>query len=469
MESLAVLIYPSYALLIQRSSLIPLSSRSIIVKACQAQKWPQTVEDTLYRLLSNHPDVPVKSSNLSTVEFIPLINWAYEMDIIETITDPLESGIILDIMRSLPLPDYEIEDAKNSSWWKEIRLAEGISRPSNIDWKLFFDDRDPAIPVADDLPSNRNMVRYIRRTFASIRRFYEAEMRELWPRATHKNMSRDTRRYYELSTREDISDVPIFGQDDWARHYERTGEMLQGACEVRQKWYPAQMKPRTYFAMGGETYRHCRHLQDFFTSLVNFFVPTHHVYRLRPQRLVIDPDIGRGNRHFIIYDLSNFTSNMAEQRYFVRELGNYLLGVEVMVMDEREGPICKDLGALLVEYEDVCVSEPALSYERYDSTRKDPVPHGVASLLGIFGNLMTCTLAHFLIMSAVVDDTYAINIAGDDGIVPEDEYDNLPTHNAISHVGEYAIEKCFRVPSDPLANSFSSRHARLEHGIRITA
>lgn len=448
MESLAVLIYPSYAHVIQRSSLLPLSSKSLIVKACQAQKWPSDREDTLYKLMALHSDVPILSSNISTTEYVKLLDWAYEMDIVEAITDPLESCIILDIMRALPLPSWEIQEAKLASWCKEIVLAEGIRRPSNIQWRLFFNDEDPTIPIADDLPPNPGTLRSIRRVFKQLREHYTSKMQEMWPRATHKNMSRDTRREYELSSREDISDVPIFGQDDWARYYESTGIPLPGACEIRQKWYPSGVKPRTYFAMGGTAYRPCRHLQDFFTSIVNLFAPTHHVHRLRPQRLVIDPDIGKGPRHFFIYDLINFTSNMAEQRYFVRELGVFLQGVEVMVMDEREGPVCKDLGEMILEYEEFCVSEPLLTYERFDQERRDSVPHGVASLLGIFGNLMTCTLSHFLIISPVTDGLFSTNIAGDDGIVPQDEFDTLSTNNAICHVGDYAPEKCFRGDED---------------------
>jgi hypothetical protein len=370
------------------------------------------------------------------------------MDIIEALTDPLESSIILDIMRALPVQEYEIQEAKDASWWKEIILAEGIRRPSSIRWKKFFDDSDDQIPIADDLPPHPNMLRYIRRVFTHFRNSYFSGTREMWPRSTHKNMSRDTRRDYETQASEDISDVAIFGQDDWQRYYESTGIQLGGACEIRQTWTPAQVKPRTYFAMGGLAYSRCRHLQNFFTTLVNLFAPTHHVTRLRPQRLVIDPDRGKGDRHFFIYDLSNFTSNMAEQRYFVRALGDFFLGTEVMVMDEREGPICKDLGEMLIEYEDVCVSEPLLTYERYDPSRIDSVPHGIASLLGIFGNLMTCTLAHFLIVSPVADDYRAVNVAGDDGILPRDSLDNLDTDTAIRHVGSYAIEKSFNGDED---------------------
>jgi len=448
MESLAILIYPSYATMIQRSRLLPMSSRSLIVKACQAQKWPGCRDDTLYRLISNHSTVPILSTNFSTLEYLDLINWAYEMDVIEALTDPLESSIILDIMRALPVQDYEIEEARNASWWKEIVLAEGVRRPSSIRWKKFFDNSDDREPIAVDLPSHPNMLRYIRRTFKHFRDSYMSGTREMWPRSTHKNMSRDTRRAYETEAKETLVDVPIFGQDNWQRYYESTGIQIQGSCEIRQNWPPAQVKPRTYFAMGGTVYTRCRHLQNFFTTLVNLFSPTHHVTRLRPQRLVIDPNRGRGDRHFFIYDLSNFTSNMAEHRYFVQALAEFFLGTEVMVMDEREGPICRDLGEMLFEYEETCVSEPLLTYERFDPARTDSVPHGIASLLGIFGNLMTCTLAHFLIVSSVADDHKAVNVAGDDGILPRDDFDNLDTDTAIRHVGSYAIEKSFNGDED---------------------
>jgi len=153
---------------------------------------------------------------------------------------------------------------------------------------------------------------------------------------------------------------------------------------------------------------------------------------------------GEHESHYRIYDLSNFTSNCAEQRGFLYALAEFFIGTEVTVMDEREGPITRDMGELLYQYIDDCVVGPLLTYERYDEARKDPVPHGVASLLGIFGNLMSCTVAHFTIVAQTVESFREINIAGDDGLVPEDPLNSMDVDIAIRHVGDYSRDKCFR-------------------------
>jgi len=212
--------------------------------------------------------------------------------------------------------------------------------------------------------------------------------------------------------------VDIFGQDDWQRVYHDTGVKLGGVVEMRQRWTPAVAKPRTYFAMGGACYQDSRFLQDFFTELVNLFPATNHITRLRPTRLRLS--ITAPDDHYMVYDLSSFTSNMIQQQEFLRSLTEFFRGVPVIIVDERDGPLEVDLGDLLDTYCQTCVIGPELSYERccfVDLATIESTRHARASLLGIFGNLMTCTLAHYLIMSPSVTEEDEINIAGDDGLV----------------------------------------------------
>jgi len=258
-------------------------------------------------------------------------------------------------------------------------------------------------------------------------------------------MSRETRRLYEEQLEEDISKVPIFGQDNWQSTYHRFGVKLDGASEIRQKWYPAQAKPRTYYAMGGIAYNACRHLQDFFSDLINAFIPTHHIHRLRPDRLFLSTIRDNGPIHYRIYDLSSFTSNFREQRFFMQYLADFFRDVQIEIVDEKFGLLSVDLGDMLDQYNQDCVEGPLISIERFDEEMVGmPFEHGTASLLGIFGNLMSCTVAHYFIMSALVVNEDEINIAGDDGIVPEDEYNSALTFDAISLVGSCALEKTFR-------------------------
>jgi hypothetical protein len=259
-------------------------------------------------------------------------------------------------------------------------------------------------------------------------------------------MSRSTRRQFEKTFNSSLSDHPIFGQDDWERVYHEFGITLGGDCELRQKWTPAVAKPRTYVAMGGKAYKPSRFLQDFFTDLVNLFPATNHITRLRPSRLRISMD-NVLNGHYRIYDLSSFTSNMRQQKSFCFVLKEFFRGVTVTVVDERYGPLDYDLGDLLQEYYEVCVDGPDLSYERcIFEDLKDPKTrrHARASLLGIFGNLMTCTIAHYLILSPTVNSDEEINIAGDDGLVWEDLLNKYLVDKTILLVGDYAQDKTYR-------------------------
>jgi hypothetical protein len=389
-------------------------------------------------MLLGHPDVFLRSEDkhLDAVSLISLgsiFNLQFDM---------LNSAILLDIMRAMPLPGDQIKEARWDSWYKEIHLSEGMHRPSMVNWSVFFDpNQPPDSQISTMLPINPKNIEQIRIQLCHFRRKYTEST--LYARATHKNMSWSTRREFERDSGLTLEEVPIYGQDDWQRYYHSSGVKLEGVCEMRQKWYASGAKPRTYFAQGGTSYTHSRFLQDFFTDLANAFTPTHHIDRLRPERLV-GSTVDRDDPHFFIYDLSNFTSNMSEQREFCYELAKFFEGVPVRTLDEKEGFVWRDLGELLLEYCIHCVEGVALSYERWDSSLDDHVAyHGVASLLGIFGNLMTCTVAHFFIVSTTSRDWNELNVAGDDGVKASDRLDNYDDHLAISLVGNYSRHKCF--------------------------
>jgi hypothetical protein len=435
------LVYPKYRHLIQNSITLSLAARSLVIKCCQAQQWPIVNDGSaLSHMLLDHGPIILRRDKNMYYE-IQLIDYGSHFDLE---FDAITSAIILDIMRALPLPDHEIQTARTTSWVKEIALSEGKRRPSACFWNDIFDLNAPDdIIVHKDLPViNPQNIRNLRRHLTIFRNKYQEKT--LYRRATHKNMSWSTRREFEEHSGQSLEGVGVFGQDDWQRYYHTTGHTLGGVCEMRQKWYPSGAKPRTYFAQGGITYNRSGFLQDFFTDLANAFTPTNHIDRLRPERLV-GSTIDRSDPRFYIYDLSNFTSNMSEQRGFCYALAEFFSEVLVEILDERVGFTTANLGELLYDYTVTCVDGPELSYERWDPElgHDHTVEHGIASLLGIFGNLMTCTVAHFFIMSPITQSWQEINIAGDDGIVAEDGLDNLLTQTAISIVGAHSVKKCF--------------------------
>jgi hypothetical protein len=390
-------------------------------------------------LVLNHPSVLIELSGaIREVPLHEVFRYA-EVDP----TDPLSSAIILDIIRCSDLDDFVVEDARAKGWVTEMKLAVTKTIPECNFFPFFF-PRAFSDSIHESLPIRPDLCKRIHARFHQFRTQITGNW--YYPRATHKNMSRSTRRDFEQNFRTSLDGYPVFGQDDWQRVYHETGYQIDGVCELRQKWYTHGMKPRTYVAMGGLAYRDCRFLQDFFTDLVNAFPATNHITRLQPNRLFLSWD--DPNDHYRIYDLSSFTSNCKEQKKFISALKEFFRGCLIVIVDERLGPLECDLGDLLDRYEETCIHEPLLSFERSFKNEygpeSDPVGHARASMLGIFGNLMTCTLAHYLLVAPCVEGDMEINIAGDDGLVLETLLNRYHLDAAIGLVGDCAEDKTMR-------------------------
>jgi len=430
--------YPNYKDVVLLVSELPIRHRSLLIKLCQAQVLPSEFPSTLQSLLDDLPPVLMRSG--SHKAYTTLREALQELD--SDLQDPLTSAIILDIARGVTAAADEVYEIKQESWAKEVALSGGTHVDHGVNWDVFFGtEGNCREQLHANIPANPTMARTIRRDFHRFRERIRGTT--LFSRYTHKNMPYSTRREYELMTGESLEQIPIFGQDDWVRYYHRTGHQLGGATEMRQRWYTSGAKPRTYFAMGGEAYGASRFLQGFFSDLVDSFPPTNHKLRLRTGRLTMphsDEEI-----HWRIYDLSSFTSNCSVQRSFCYRLASFFSGVEVTCYDERYGPMAVDMGDLLQDYVSVCVERPSLSLERFDPDLVDfEFCHMVASMLGIFGNLMTCTSSHFLITSPFVSSYSEVNCAGDDEIIPEESTNTYALDQGIQIVGVYERTKSFR-------------------------
>lgn len=433
-------VYPMYKNVAAGISQLPISSRSVLIKLCQAQIIPDS-DSTLGTLLDNLPPHTPPHGRYKTS--IPIREYLHQLQFDPS--DPVHAAILLDICRGVEADPMDIEKTRTQSWMKEIHLAQGTFRTDPINWQVIFseDDSDRNLPLHPLLEPNPTMARYIHITLRHLR--LKLQGTTFFSRYTHKNMSNSTRRDYQSVTKDDLQGVPIFGQDDLLRMYHRTGYFLQGDVEMRQRWYTSGAKPRTYFAMGGTTYQYSRFLQDFFTKIVDSLPMTNHKTRLRPSRLVLPISDDDEVFHWRIYDLSSFTSNCCIQRSLCYALSGFFEGCEVVCLDERVGPIARDLGEMLYEYTKICVEEPSLSLERFDPSLVDyPLRHEVASMLGIFGNLMSCTFAHSAVVSQVVADPTMYNCAGDDGLAPESMETEGLLDDAVTIVGVYERTKSFR-------------------------
>jgi len=257
-------------------------------------------------------------------------------------------------------------------------------------------------------------------------------------------MSRDTCREFASEFRREEKDCYNLTQWGYLRTYARTGILLRGRSEMRQKWYPSGAKPRTYYAQGGDHYSASCHLQEIFGELVNCFVPTHHVTRLQPGRLRCQPL----RSTLRIYDFTSFTSRFDEQYAFCNELAEFCVGIPVIVMDAREGPILRQLSDLIRDYNDICNDCPEVSYERFNGEEDMARNHCRSSMLGIFGNLMSDTFAHGVGLAMAMGEDMGVddlNVAGDDAAYNQTEENEDPVNHILDAMGDFEQSKTFMV------------------------
>jgi len=475
-SSAITIVYPQFRILSNSIRQIPLSARALLIKQCQAQAVfvSEDPSCTLYKMMNNHPPLVLSGRDeygVLVFTSIPVFEFFTFHDV--TPGDPLISTILLDLLRACEVESSDAESTRVKGWCKEIRLALHRRAIPCVNFHpFFFRTTDPVHP---NLPVNRQACYRIRECFEQYRFKLIRNRPVLYARATHKNMSRDTRREFEDTFSTTLEGEPIFGQDDWQRVYHETGVMLGGVVELRQKWYASGAKPRTYAAMGGLAYQECRFLQDFFTDLVNCLPPTNHVTRLQPERLRAETLTYGDTPSFLVYDLEAFTSSMVEQKNLCKELIAFFEDVDVIIVDERYGPLETTLGYLLCRYLEFCVESPRMSLERSPASLgvqdERDIEHATASLLGIFGNLMSCTLGHYLIVAPCTESFNEVNVAGDDGILPRGVRETA-VHAAVSLVGVYEKEKCFdtmEYAAIALKRPIVQLHDQLIHSHNIVA
>jgi len=214
----------------------------------------------------------------------------------------------------------------------------------------------------------------------------------------------------------------------------RHGIIVDGNCEMRQKWYPSNLDPRTYYASGGFAYHRSKYIASIFEMLADTFIPSTKRFCTAPTRLDVEDDY-----YMLIYDLTSYTSNLHEHKYFLSYLSLACKGTNIYLMTV-DGKITYDLGDLIDEYNELYKGIP-VNMERIPNSNNSVVYSNVASLLGIYGNISSAKYLHAIVMSQSVHNLDQINTAGDDGIVMTDNED--ATLEKIEVLGDIQKEKCY--------------------------
>ncbi|QPB44674.1 hypothetical protein [Tulasnella ambivirus 5] len=200
---------------------------------------------------------------------------------------------------------------------------------------------------------------------------------------------------------------------DLLRHYRDTGVRIPGPMEMRVAWFYNDLKPRVYYANGGDSYFAGLYIQPIANLICKILPSTHPFTRFQVNR--VGPV--RDDSVLITYDYTSFTSSLSELKFFLHWLALTLVGVPVDLYDPHVGAITVDLGHLLQDYNAFANQFCAFSVERIDKHLSDRVFHmGQGGCLGIKGNIVLSTSLHGLALADLTNTVHNDCVIGDDAL-----------------------------------------------------
>jgi len=359
-----------------------------------------------------------------------------EKDLMETLESILcsadTSSFSLSLLLSAPYTAETVHQIFSEMVVKELSVMESTPKQSSICWDHLFTYDQPLHP---DFRRSSNTNATFRIMFSK----WVAHIKDhvIYPFSSTKSLSRSTTREFNRLSGNDFDEVSPLQLE---QYYAETGVEIHSPCEMRQVWYPTNATPRTYYAMGGTAYFKSRYLRDVFNVFADLFPSTNRYTRVLPSHLTFS----QSSESVYIYDLTSFTSLFHEQRYFLDFIANCLSGVEVVIFNTHTGFQNVLISDLISDYNDLN-KEPEYSMERiwdFDIV----LHHSVAGFLGVYGNLITCTIPHGLCLMTMRSEGLKSWCAGDDAGSIGISEDLLHLHdlgNMSNSIGVLQTEKVY--------------------------
>lgn len=350
------------------------------------------------------------------------------------------------LARTLPIddPEFDPQTERLESALKEFHQSQKGSRPPVLDYNVWFSSNPsdihlPLSPYLPPCPEINQRLRVCLHTFKTT----ISRMGILLPQINGKrSVSRSTATLFCESFEPPVTwDKEVLPRD-LERRYADTGRIVGGYAELRQTWTFGDLKPRTYFAFGGLAYRASRFIRPVANELVNAFSETGFKSRFSYNDVSLSP-----SRRLFTYDYKSFTTNLAEQKWFLYALSEYMRDVEVEVLDTRYGVEHINVGAMIEEYTRVTTDMPTFTLQRlFEDEDFQPYIHLVGGFLGVYGNISTATSLHGLHASQICGESTNSKCVGDDVLAsgerePENIQDFDSTMKAVQSLGDVEQSK----------------------------
>jgi hypothetical protein len=201
------------------------------------------------------------------------------------------------------------------------------------------------------------------------------------------------------------------------------------------------LKPRAYYARGPDQHFASRYIQAIFNKLIDLFPCTHRRHRFITDNIRVSED-----ESFFIYDYSAFTSTFHEVNNFIAALARFFEGTPITVVDTFQGAIRIDLGHYLTQYLEVCNRWAEFDISMANPDRiysDDEVIYHNTGMLGVPGNITSCTLGHGLHLSVIVGSLVLSRCIGDDAIGRARDLDfQTEIVPLLENIGIISLKKC---------------------------
>lgn len=395
--------------------------------------------------------------------FHPPYNGIFDLNLdgeqlLSLITQPIFAGLVISFALGVELSPDQVASGVDESFRKEFKATQTIRKPSTWDWDAILsgDSRPTVVHIGQPRLSPLQMK--FSRSLRSFRSSYNGRI--VLPHYSRRGISSITaglfeRRfrvhkdvYYSKNSLYKAIDLSNVTSLDIVRHYIRTGIWIRGDTEMKQKWYPNGLLPRTYFSWGGMSISASAYLRGFFNELVDQFAPTQRHNRVQPDWLCrSENNLGT---QFAFYDLTSFTSWFHEHVPFLHSLARYFTGTSV----DHVGPFLSlatyDVGDLIRCYIRHCNDFPRFQVAKglmKEASEILNLSHQCAGFLGIPGNLATCTLPHGLAMASRFENEHQLQVPGDDvGFEYDGEDDMHDSLKVALSLGSLQMDKVFNLP-----------------------
>lgn len=227
------------------------------------------------------------------------------------------------------------------------------------------------------------------------------------------------------------------------RMYIETGYRVDGPVEVRQAWKYTDLKPRVYYARGGDVLESSLFIQEVANELCDSFPEVHRYNRYNPP--FYKPTTNHLN---IIYDYSSFTSCLNEIIPFIDALSNFFEDTPIRYFDTRYGIQTTSLGRLFREYNNACNRFPEFVVKEDLGFHDHNFTHH-CGMLGVPGNIFLSTLLHG-IHTHFISGEGRSKCVGDDASIQTISSPEYPEDDSIEYAF-FLIESLGSITKDKLA------------------